>query len=141
MTEHKTGDYFTPKYPKTWSEMTPQERIDIFTASERGVEIEVSVFGTGWSVQLPYAGGTIFSNHAAYRIKSVEPIEIPWEVVADKFKWATADADGTVSLFTEQPYPGSAIWYARGGSYSRATLIKHRRGTVPWDQSLIKRPE
>lgn len=84
-----------------------------------------------------------------YRIKS-EPAhilpEIPWDVIEDKYKWFAFDRKFTSQkgyLFSDEPSlcRENECWYSNEGCTSALNAIKFNKGNVPWDKSLVKRPE
>jgi hypothetical protein len=70
-----------------------------------------------------------------------------WRVLDPKWQWAAADnPDGKIYLYTGAPSCGFSTWQCGDdGDYLFIfnVIAPHliRRGTVPWDQSLIQRPE
>ncbi len=68
-----------------------------------------------------------------------------WRVLDAKWRWAAADANGDIAIYElAEPFRGPDMWRPHdGGDWaSLRTFAPHliRRGTVPWNQSLIERP-
>ena len=79
-----------------------------------------------------------------YRVKEEDhTLDIPWEVVDEKWKWAAMDDDGRVYLYTGEPHPDSGqfvedTWQEVAGT----SFLKIRLpDTKHWDKTLTKRPE
>lgn len=99
--------------------------------------------GEAWS---PISTHANLINSQTYRTYTpLEDIYIPWEHVADEYKWATRDDDGTVAIWrNEKPVAESELffWYANGGSAFLGEFLKGvKPGNKPWNESLVQRPE
>ena len=93
--------------------------------------------GDCWGVMRASA----FPKDLTFRAKPepVKPMVIPWEVIADKWQYATADEGGEIWLYADEPRINDCDWGDTTGQRID-NILKIDRGTVPWDQSLQKRP-
>ncbi len=68
-----------------------------------------------------------------------------WRVLDPKWQWAAADKNGSVWVYQGKPEATRSTLWVSDDACQRIdeTLAPHliKRGTVPWDQSLIQRPE
>lgn len=79
-----------------------------------------------------------------YRVKEEDyTLDIPWEMIDERWKWAAMDNDGRVYLYIEEPHTGSGqfgvdVWpVAEYASFLKISLPD----TKHWDKTLTKRPE
>ena len=81
-----------------------------------------------------------------YRAKPV-PLQVPWDAIWPKWKFAARKRSGDVYLFTSRPYcdGDSGDWCpSKAGEQtylSDMDIYKVVVGTVDWAKSLIQRPE
>lgn len=73
-----------------------------------------------------------------YRIPAQPPV-YPWEHIADYIEWIAIDEDGAIWGFVEDVDQGQTCWISDGNSY--LLHIKIERGTVPWTETLQRRPK
>ncbi len=68
-----------------------------------------------------------------------------WRVLDPKWQWAAADKSGSVWVYQGKPKATSSKLWVPDDACQRIdeTLAPHliRRGAVPWDKSLIQRPD
>ena len=121
---------------KTLEEMNDQERLEIVQSLIDG---RLEYFnGDDWNEAL------CLISSVRYRVKPkpLEPLQIPWDVIDDRFKWAAADLDGLIWTYEDEPNTYNAQWQNNGDFERIDQILKSvKRGTIPWDQSLIKRPD
>jgi hypothetical protein len=89
-------------------------------------------------------GRPTWSEHITYRArtKPTIPMSFDWSAVNSKYKYAATDKRGPSYVFEEEPTIGTDCWQSRGGiAKVDKILSSFKRGTVPWDESLIERPE
>ena len=102
----------------------------------------------GKAIEVSHGGGPfrVFNSDPCwtwssyeYRIATI-PDSINWDHVAPGWKWMARDEDGDVYLFTEKPILKSDVWGSSGDAVALC-LSSYTRGTVDWQQSLVRRPE
>jgi len=113
------------------------EMIAVMQAYVDGKAIEHNIVpGGGW-YPLSEPG---WSWHLAnYRIATI-PDSINWDHVAPEWKWMARDASGDAYLFTEEPRLKTDAWGSSGYAVALC-LSSYTRGTVDWQDSLVRRPE
>ena len=91
-----------------------------------------------------------FFGRATYRVRPEPerpPIELPWEVIDKKFKWAAQDANlcglQEITVFTHEPEIEIDFWVSFEGHARRIDGLfpNIRINVTDWRQSLTKRPE
>ena len=94
-----------------------------------------------------FAGLLCCDNWEAYeyRVKPEAPAEpdtIDWSHVNANYNYMARDWDGEAYLYPGEPYmhsSGEGYWV--GENYTDALVFSsHRKGTLSWDKSLVKRP-
>lgn len=122
---------------KTLAEMNDQERLEVVRALIDG---RLESYWNG----MTHATCAI-NAYAEYRIKPKppEPLQIPWDAIDDKWRWAAADKDGAIWVYEDKPTAEGEEWRDDDGYFKRIdNILKNvKRGTINWDQSLIKRPD
>lgn len=126
------------KEHKTLIEMTDEEIVTIVRGRGKGLVDVFDKFEGCWS--------DASFHHLALRdiyrlIPTCTPITVDWSVLDDSIQWIAADEDGAICGYAVKPTKHNTCW--TGADYHRlADVIKSlNRGDIPWDQSLIKRPE
>lgn len=79
-----------------------------------------------------------------YRVKPepLKDIELPWEVILPKFKWAARDKGGQVYVFEDRPVASSTRWTRTSAcDYIGVEVLVYEPGNKPWEESLIQRPK
>lgn len=78
-----------------------------------------------------------------YRLVRPKPIpdSIDWSVFTDDVVFMARDGDGKVYAYTSLPEKVYDYWVPKRGSEVKVNnLSSYKRGTLPWDQSLVWRP-
>lgn len=81
----------------------------------------------------------------AYRVKRKvvdTPLDIPWEFVDKKYKYAAMDENGSVWFTDKEPYIESSTdtsWTSKG-VYVEKSILTHDTSGINWKRSLTKRP-
>ena len=67
----------------------------------------------------------------------------PWDGLPDWVQYAARNEEGDAWGFASEPHIEQDFWDSREYNCARIDLIHkgYHRGTIPWDQSLQKRPE
>lgn len=125
---------------------TTREMIEVMEAYERGEEVEIRLSGNNqWT---PRASNIWDWAACDYRIvpqPAPIPITLDWSALKPEWRWVAADADEFVFLYKSKPVLDldDGCWVAHSGEDTAQgdTLASFSRGTVPWDKSLIERPE
>lgn len=97
--------------------------------------------------ELRVANAATALQMATKKLREPEPaprdIQLPWEVLHQKWQWAARDESGFTYLYQGKPQKGHGGWIKGEGRVARADnlLADFAPGTKPWDQSLIRRPE
>ena len=116
------------------------EMIAVMQAYVDGKPIEVSYCdGGAWSPSTEPIWNWRFRE---YRIATI-PDSINWDHVAPEWKWMARDKSGVVYFFKNEPKSGdrdSEIWSAAGGHMEARGFASYTRGTVDWQQSIVRRP-
>lgn len=123
---------------------TTKEKIEVMQAFERGEKIEVRGIMSEWEVFSKNASPVWDWRGNDYRVY-VEP-EVPdsidWSHVHPDYKFMARDKDGDTSILTEEPEVKISGWCVDGGNMTDATTFTSLKiGNLPWNKSLIKRPE
>ena len=82
--------------------------------------------------------------NTVYRLARPEPIpdSIDWSVFTDDVVFMARDEDGKAYAYTSLPEKGYDYWSPnRGGEVNVNYLSSYKRGNLPWDQSLVWRPD
>ena len=124
------------KPPKTFAEMTQEERAALFEAWFQGNKIEYYESGTWYITELPY-----WRPNSAYRIALRKP-SINWSHVAPKYKWLARDKQGKCWLLTQRPFEGKNDWlFCNFETRMEDQFASFDPGTCDWRESLVRRPE
>jgi hypothetical protein len=88
--------------------------------------------------------GCEFRHDQAYRL-APEPVtrdSVDWSHVAEGWSYMARNEDGVAFLYVEKPEVREHQWamLVSGKCRTDDVLASYKRGTVPWDQSLIVRP-
>lgn len=71
----------------------------------------------------------------------LRPLVVPWSALADWVQWAAMDPNGGIWGHEFEPAIGDAQWlWGRGCVERLDPIVKIDRGTVDWQDSLIRRP-
>ncbi len=134
----------TDSTPTVFGQLSLEERVRRFRAYQEGAEVECFFRGSWEKVSAPswYAD-------VAYRVtpKKLEPPYIPWQYVDTKYTHAAFDENGDLFFYTEEPLlHDSGWWTCRNGNEftdccSGQVLYGVKRGDVPWNKSLVVRPQ
>ena len=126
-------------YPKTLDGF-----IEMLKDVEEGRDLEVSLKDT---TPLPNAlvKDISFDSFVRYYVvfRKEYTLEIPWGILNNEWQYAAKDLNGEVYLFTEEPWMAEDDW-ASGCRMCWVSGILNKNldpHNIPWDKSLIKRPE
>lgn len=89
-------------------------------------------------------GGSIsICDHLTYRARPAPfvPDTIDWSHVAPEWKWMARDEDGEGFLFRSMPEIDDGGYWCDDENLEADVFASYRRGTVAWQDSLVKRPE
>lgn len=123
------------KEHKRLIEMTDEEIRAIVTASHCNV---LEFFNGRWRKN---DGPAIYPNCIYRAIPPYTPITVSWSVLVDSIQWIAADKNGNIYGYSNQPEAGEYCWNFNNQAFSLKAIKSLNRGDIPWDQSLIKRPE
>lgn len=73
-----------------------------------------------------------------------EKMQPPWDVLPKWARYVAMDKDGSVWAFEFEPEKAAGLWEPHADGYSYGAEITHLRfprGNMPWDKSLVERPE
>lgn len=125
--------------------MTIQEQIAIMQAFADGKLIETSprfARKSQWQICRDPVWNWMDND---YRVKVPEPDTIPWDIIDTKYNYTARDADGSFFLYSKEPMQQTSRWVIRDGKDMHFTQIQGitlvKNNGLPWDQSLVKRPE
>lgn len=120
------------------------EKIKVMQAYLSGETLEATTDGiSGWMEWGRYQEPAWNWEQCDYRIKEEDyTLDIPWELIQKKWKWAAMDKNGEVFLFECEPTTGSSsnIWVS-GWEAAEFFLEISTPDTKHWDKTLTKRPE
>lgn len=77
-------------------------------------------------------------------LEKPEPREMPsidWSHVAQEFEWLAIDNDGSATLFEKSPQMIDNEWDSEENFLDATAFASFKRGNVPWNESLVKRPD
>lgn len=81
------------------------------------------------------------------RRKDIEPpdeekMQPPWDVLPKWARYVAMDKDGSVFAFSFKPEKGASVWKSvEHSDLLEITELHFPRGNMPWDKSLVERPE
>lgn len=81
-----------------------------------------------------------FDGSKTYRARALVPDTIDWSHVAPEWKFMARDESGQVFLYDEKPEPDPEGWHTHGTWETATVFASYKRGTVAWQDSLVKRP-
>lgn len=86
-----------------------------------------------------------FSSYSVYRTKPKEykKLDIPWEVIDEKWKWAAMDEDRELFMFEEKPTWKNNLWidYSEDGECIQLyNILKLDTTDIIAEHSLTQRP-
>lgn len=120
------------------------EKIKVMQAYLNGEALEATTDGLSSWVDLGYYREPTWDwEKCDYRVKEEgHTLDIPWELIEDRWKWAVMDDKGVVWLTEEKPGepPYTRVWVI-GGSISKLPLKIRTPSVKYWDKTLTKRPE
>lgn len=133
---------------KPYSELTREEKHVLLDAAlDMNVEYTYS-HGNSW-----YSKDSVcveFYNDTIYRTKPKEykKLDIPWQHIDEKWKWAAMDGDGEIFLFEDKPnFEGCSsteLWIISSSKGKYANLhdiLKLDTTGIVAEHSLTQRPE
>lgn len=82
-------------------------------------------------------------NHDDWEEYHYTSPSINWDHVSEEYQWLCVHQDGTASLCTKEPCLNRdhGVWYIHHDGCEANHFISFKRGDVPWNDSLVKRPE
>lgn len=125
---------------KKFEDLTLEEKVNLFSHWVEGGEIYVQDHEGNWIlVEHPQWHG-----FGVYKKKDIPP-SINWGEVSEEYKWLAVDFDGRAYLYKDKPSHAfrSDYWVSNGTGHCGLANVftSYKRGNVPWDQSLVQRPE
>ena len=123
-------------HPPLFRDLTDAEAGALLLAQHRGQTIEYFMCGAWRSLNEPG-----FFGQFAYRI-ALTPDTVDWSHLDKEWKFITRDADQRKYQFTDEPIARNECWALQPNSLcARVTTPSFRNNGLPWEQSLIRRPE
>ena len=121
-------------HPPIFRDLTDAEQGALLLAFHRGQKIE-AFLGSEWrDCKAPG-----FYEIAAYRIAPT-PDTVDWSHIGPEWKFIARDIGNQPLLFKQDPRGNKTAWFNDGG-VSFVTTPSYRNNGLPWEQSLIRRPE
>jgi hypothetical protein len=80
---------------------------------------------------------------ATYRVKPKTPLQIPWDLIDEKYQWAAKDEDGGLCFYEYEPRRRCHYvrWEAdEGDAVDASFLVNLDPDGIPWEESLVQRP-
>jgi len=117
------------------------EMIAVMEAYERGEPIEGrGAVSRQWAVVRNPTWNWAVNVYRVQPKPELIPDTINWDHVADWVQCIARDGNEIGFGYEEEPMKFPSGWAPRGRYVSLGALASYQRGTVPWDQSLIRRP-
>ena len=120
------------------------EKIKVMQAYLNGEALEATTDGLSSWVELGYYREPTWDwEKCDYRVKEEDhTLDIPWEVIEEKWKWAAMDKNGKVFLAKCEPIIGShyPVWVTEE-DVAESFLKIITPDAKHWDKTLTKRPE
>ena len=84
-----------------------------------------------------------FSMLYSYRLapEPRRPMSPPWDVLPEWAAVVASNKNGDVCMYEAMPESDATIWFNIGGRCECITYLRFDRGNMPWDHSLVLRPE
>lgn len=128
-------------HPPLFYDLSDAEQGALLLAKHRGLTIEFWDEVGKWvkaddANKWVKADDAKWHNITAYRIAPT-PDTIDWSHLAPEWRFAKRDANQMPFLYTAHP----DLWSKLTGARARVTTPSFRNKGMPWDQSLIERPE
>lgn len=119
--------------------MNTEDKIKVMQAFLEGEEIEARAGESDWHhIEDPSWNWASME----YRIKEKNySLDIPWDLIKDKWRWAAMDGDGEIFLYTEMPSPATYGWVCPKGYYFNCHLKISKPDTKYWRRTLTERPK
>ena len=100
--------------------------------------------GNDGTAHVWYRDGRPANSNRFYHIEppDEEKMQPPWDVLPKWARYVVMDEDGSVWAFSGEPEVGISVWESDGHfDLLDITELRFPRGNMPWDQSLVERPE
>ena len=123
-------------HPPLVRDLSDADQGALLLAHHRGKMIEFYSTRLQWCL----ASNPSWFEKKAYRIAAT-PDTIDWSHLAPEWRFVARDKNGLAWAYINKPDLKSAAWCAKGEYGSRVTTPSFRNNGMPWDQSLIERPE
>jgi len=121
--------------------MNTEDKIKVMQAFLEGETIEV-MGQDGWEEWCFHTEPQWNWEHCDYRVKEEDySLDIPWDLIKDKWKWAAMDDDGEIFLYTKKPEPLHCAWNCPRGDYSDYLLKISKPDAKYWRRTLTERPK
>lgn len=131
--------HFENKDKKIFSELSDEEMICIIREKMK-MNAEIEMVDT-WNIA---DSGNINFN-CVYRTKPQKKLNIPWNVINKKYKYAAMDKSGTVFLYEKQPLINldCEIYLPEKEDNFKNTsnILELDTSGIDWKESLTERPE
>lgn len=122
-------------HPPLFQDLSDAEKGALLLAKHRGQKIEMYwPTSREWCVVDP-----AFNDLCAYRI-ALTPDTIDWSHLAPEWRFVARDDDNSPLLYQARPERNAVSWAAYEPC-ARVTTPSYRNNGMPWEQSLIERPE
>ena len=122
-------------HPPLFRDLSDAEQGALLLAKHRGQKIES--WGRWIWYELPEPR---FHDGNAYRIAPT-PDTIDWSHLAPEWRFVTRDKSEIAWAYKSRPDLKNNHWCARCEYGARVITPSYRKNGMPWDQSLIERPE
>lgn len=127
---------------KNFGDLSRKDQLELFSAWLDGKTIEYHIEYDTWvTCDMPY-----WYEKVIYRVKPEPkiPDSINWDHVASEYSYMVRQPGGAVLLSTEKPCKcivSQELHWRVPGKYVNAGCFKSLViGNLPWDQSLVERP-
>lgn len=125
--------------PIQFKDMTPEQRSKIVEALVMKTEIEVWYSGELGDKWVKPQNSLRLYLDSCYRIPS-HKLDIPWNLIKPKFKWAAMDQNCKIYVYTNQPEILKTMYSPLRGSFENLSVLDIDTTSVDWEESLVQRP-
>lgn len=124
---------FLNENKRQFRDLTDEEKLLIINEKMKGNVELLGINPEVWS----NAGKDSIAFYIAYRTKPTKKLDIPWQFINPKFKWAAMDKNGEIYLYLEKPECKDGYFC----SINYMSLVNIDTTGIDWKTSLTQRPE
>ena len=132
------SDYDLTKLDRPLDEYPDEVIGALARANWRFDGVDVCINGVWWP-----NNGDRLREGLAYRLapESMRPASPPWDVLPAWVRAVAFDKSGEDFMYEVVPNLGKTGWLYTEGRFENITFLRFDRGNLPWNESLVLRPE